>query len=64
MSRFRELDDFEARFDSMGVAELEKWKTYWTQHAKILAPKIRKEAMRRVHKIEKAIQARLADSQD
>jgi hypothetical protein len=58
MSQFRELRDFERRFDSMDVAELKRWKTYWTQHAQLLAPKVRKQAMKRIHEIDKAIQAR------
>jgi hypothetical protein len=58
MSQFRQLRHFEQRFDSMSVGELERWKAYWTQHAQLLAPKVRKQAMKRVHKIEKAIQAR------
>jgi len=58
MSQFRKSKDFELRFDSMDVAELKRWKTYWTQPAQLLAPKVRKLAMKRVHKIEKAIQAR------
>lgn len=55
MSRFRELDDFEKRFPDMELDELRRWKTYWTTHAQILAPKIRKQAMKRVYLIEKAI---------
>src|SRR5690242_16880606 len=56
MSRFQELEDFERRFDTMDLDELRKWKKYWTHHAKQLAPKIRKQAMKRVYEIEKAIQ--------
>jgi hypothetical protein len=58
MSQFRDLRDFERRFDSMEVAELKRWRTYWTRHAELLAPKVRKQAMKRVHEIERAIQAR------
>ena len=58
MGRFRELEDFESRFATMDVPELLRWKTYWTQHAQNLVPKVRKEAMRRVYEIEKAIHAR------
>jgi hypothetical protein len=31
---------------------------YWTQHAQGLAPKVRKQAMKRVYEIEKAIEQR------
>lgn len=55
MSKFKELEDFEHRFEQMSVEELRTWRTYWKQHAEHLAPKVRKEAMKRVHKIEKAI---------
>ena len=42
--------------DTMDVAELERWKSYWTRHAQQLAPKVRKLAMKRVYDIEKAIE--------
>jgi len=58
MSRFQTLNDFERRFETMGVEELKQWKTYWTQHAQGLAPKVRKQAMKRVYDIEKAIEQR------
>jgi hypothetical protein len=45
----------------MNVDELERWKKYWTQHAQHLGPKVRKEAMKRVHKIDKAILERQVD---
>ncbi|GAB3031858.1 hypothetical protein GCM10027285_13330 [Oleiagrimonas citrea] len=61
MSRFRELDDFNRRFDSMEVDELKRWKKYWTQHAQHLGPKVRKDAMKRVHRIDKAILDRQVD---
>jgi hypothetical protein len=56
MSRFRELEGFERRFDKMDVDELRQWKKYWTHHAEQLAPKVRKQAMKRVREIEKAIE--------
>jgi hypothetical protein len=56
MSRFQALHDFERRFDTMDVDELRKWKKYWTYHAQQLAPKIRKQAMKRVYEIDKAIE--------
>ena len=56
MSRFKALQDFERRFDAMDVDELRQWKEYWTQQAQQLAPKIRKQAMKRVYEIEKAIE--------
>jgi hypothetical protein len=55
MSRNKQLEEFERRFDSMSVKELLVWKKYWTTQASLLAPKIQKLAMKRVHKIEKAI---------
>jgi hypothetical protein len=58
MAQFYKLQDFERRFDVMTVSELKRWKTYWTQHAQGLAPKIRKQAMKRVFEIEKAIEQR------
>jgi len=58
MSRSAKLQEFERRFDTMSVDELKGWQTYWTQHAQGLAPKIRKQAMKRVYDIEKAIERR------
>ena len=58
MAHFNKLRDFERRFDTMSVAELKNWKTYWTEHAQTLAPKIRALAMKMVHKIERAIELR------
>ena len=56
MAYFYKLRDFEKRFDTMSVEELKRWKVYWTQHAQRLVPKIRKQAMKRVYEIEKAIE--------
>ena len=53
MSKFKELEEFERRFDLMDVSELRQWKTYWTQHSQQLAPKIRKEAIFSVRVISK-----------
>lgn len=39
----------------MEIDELRRWKAYWTQHAQRLAPKIRKQAMKRVYRIDRAI---------
>jgi len=58
MSRFQALQDFERRFETMGVDELKQWKEYWTRHAQQLAPKVRKQAMKRVYDIERAIERR------
>ncbi len=58
MSRFRTLADFERRFETMSIDELKRWKDYWTRHAQGLAPKVRKQAMKRVYDIEKAIETR------
>jgi hypothetical protein len=58
MSRFRTLNDFEQRFETMDAAELKQWKDYWTRHAQQLAPKVRKQAMKRVRDIESAIERR------
>ena len=64
MTKFRELEEFESRFDTMDVRELRRWKDYWTQHARFLAPKVRKAAMKRVHRIEKAIRNRMSERED
>jgi hypothetical protein len=64
MAYFFNLRDFEKRFDTMGVDELKRWKVYWTQHAQGLVPKIRKQAMKRVYEIEKAIERRSRDEND
>src|SRR5690349_23491946 len=61
MGTFRELEEFERRFNAMDVAELERWKCYWTRHANQLAPKIRKQAMKQVYDIEKAIERKAAE---
>jgi len=58
MRTFSKLRDFEKSFDTMGVDELKRWQVYWTQHAQALAPKVRKIAMKRVHKVERAIELR------
>ena len=62
MSRFNKLREFEERFEGMSVKELERWKVYWTQHANALQPKIGKQAMKRVHDIDKALQQRLREN--
>ena len=62
MAYFYQLRDFESRFEAMNVAELKRWKIYWTQHAQGLAPKIRKQAMKRVYEIDKAIEDRSKDN--
>jgi len=64
LSRFRPLKDFERRFDTMSVEELKRWKAYWTDHAKRLAPKIQKPALKRVYKIESAIKQRTQHDTD
>jgi hypothetical protein len=64
MGKFKQLEDFEERFDSMGAAELARWRAYWVAHAQNLAPKVRKEAMRRVHRIDKAIHERQSEKID
>lgn len=56
MGKFHGLEEYERRFDAMDVAELERWKWYWTRHANQLAPRARKPAMKRVYEIEKAIE--------
>ena len=58
MATFTKLQDFERRFDTMSVEELKRWEAYWTQHAQGLSPKVRKQAMKRVYDIEKAITRR------
>src|SRR4051794_2773918 len=55
MGKFRELQEFESRFETMDVEELMRWKAYWTRHAEQYSPKARKVAMRRVYDIESAI---------
>jgi len=64
MSQFYKLEDFERRFETMSVDELKRWKIYWTQHAQGLQPKIRKQAMKRVYEVEKAIERRSGDESD
>lgn len=61
MGKFRQLEEFESRFAAMDVLELGRWKDYWIQHAQHLGPKVRKEAMKRVHRIDKAIQLLLSE---
>ena len=64
MGKFRALEEFEERFEAMDASELMRWKNYWTQHAQNLAPKVRAEAMRRVHRIEKALHQRQSNQLD
>jgi hypothetical protein len=61
MGKFHELEDFERTFDAMGVGLLKWWKWYWTRHAEQLSPKARRQAMKRVRDIEKAIEQRGGD---
>ena len=63
MGEWRELHDFESRFESMSAPELMRWRAYFTQHAQCLQPKIRKEAVKRVHRIDKAIHQRSQDAE-
>jgi hypothetical protein len=62
MSRFHELERFEEHFERWSIEELESWREYWTEHARHLQPKVQKEAMKRVVRIEKRIMALQADS--
>ena len=64
MTRFSKSEEFESNFESMNVLELQRWKDYWTKHAEQLQPKVRKKAMMRVHRIEKAIHWRLLEQAD
>jgi hypothetical protein len=64
MAYFHKLRDFEKRFDAMSVQELKHWKTYWTEHADQLAPKIQKLALKRVHKIDRAIELKSREKAD
>jgi hypothetical protein len=56
MGKFHELEEFESAFDAMGVGALKWWKWYWTRHAEGLTARFRKQAMKRVRDIEKAIE--------
>lgn len=62
MSRFKKLQDYKKRFDTMDVAELKDWRDYWTYHAQQLAPKVRKQALKRIREIDEAIEHLTADS--
>lgn len=64
MSNFKELEEFESRFETMDAPELRRWRDYWTQHAQHLQPKVKQIAMKRVHRIDKAIQQRLSERDD
>ncbi len=64
MAKFKELREFESGFETMSVDELKRWKVYWTQHALRLAPPVQKQAMKRVHDIERAIQQRSQQQSD
>lgn len=63
MTRFKELEEFESRFESMSIDELWRWKKYWTEHTQYLALKVRRQAMKRVHKIDKKIIQRLEEQE-
>jgi hypothetical protein len=58
LAKFHELKEFERLFDKMTVAELKRWKKYSVEHARYLAPKVRKQAMKRVYAIDRAIERR------
>jgi hypothetical protein len=60
MSSFSELRDFEKRFPNMDM----KWAAFWTYHAEGLAPKVRKQAMKRVYEIEKVILRKSSESEE
>jgi len=64
VGKWRELEDFTTRFEHMGVPELIRWKAYFAQHAQFLQPKIRKQAMKRVYSIDKAIHQRSQDADE
>jgi hypothetical protein len=56
VSRNQKINEFERNFEEMEVKELRRWKSYWTYHAEQLAPKVRKQAMKRVYEIDKVIE--------
>lgn len=64
MGNFKELEEFESRLETMDVPELRHWRDYWIQHAQHLRPNVKQIAMKRVHKIDKAIHQRLSERDD
>lgn len=58
MSKFHELAEFERDFPKMGLAELQRWHSFWLSYAQQLSPKARRWVMKKVYVVEKAIQRR------
>jgi hypothetical protein len=63
MPRSSKVRDFEQRFDTMNIDELKRWHAHWIHHADGLVPKIRKQAMKRVYEIEKAIEQKTGEAE-
>jgi hypothetical protein len=62
MGRFRELEEFKRNFESLPAADLTRWRVYWLQHAQHLAPSVKKEALRRIHQIDKRLHQLASES--
>ena len=59
MSRSKRLEDLEQNLPELTIEQLEAEIPFWTQHAQQLQPKIRKLAMKRVHKLQAALRQKL-----
>ncbi len=55
MSRWKRLENLERNLSRMSVKEIKIELAYWRQHANLLAPSIKKLAMKRVFKIERIL---------
>ena len=59
MSRaWKPVQDLEKRLHEMSLEELKVAEQRFTLHASLLAPKVQKQAMKRVHQIQREIEKR------
>lgn len=55
MSRFKDIQEYPDDLNTLSIAELEKWLTYWKTRKEHLGKLPTKNVEKTIHKIEKAI---------
>jgi hypothetical protein len=55
MSRWKKLEDWEEQLSEMTVEQVEKELSFWKGRLQLFQPKIRKLAMKQVHKVQRAL---------
>ncbi len=63
MSRWKKLDDWEEKLSRMTVEELEKELSFRKARVQFFQPKVRKLAMKRVYKVERALNRKRSENQ-